>query len=144
MNRTQVLIVDDEPERLATVRTTLELNGCHVTLAGNGRIAVEMVRQGTVPDLVLMDYIMPEMNGLQALEELRKMHPTLRVVMLSSLGDTRTAVAAARLGALDYLTKPVSQEDLRTILGFIAMSAPMKRRAARRRARCRSATTVSA
>lgn len=122
MSRARVLIVDDEPDKLGTLRSTLELNGCEVRAAGNGRIAVEMLQAGPPPDLVLMDYIMPEMNGLQTIERLRGMHPGLRIVMLSSLGDTRTAVAAARLGAMDYLTKPLNQDDIRTILGFIELS----------------------
>lgn len=122
MSRARILIVDDEPEKLGTLRSTLELNGCEVQAAGNGRIAVELLADGPPPDLVLMDYIMPEMNGLQAIERLRGMHPGLRIVMLSSLGDTRTAVAAARLGAMDYLTKPLNQEDVRTILGFIELA----------------------
>lgn len=122
MSRARVLIVDDEPEKLATLRSTLELNGCEVLAAGNGRIAVEMLQDSPPPDLVLMDYIMPEMNGLETIERLRSLHPGLRIVMLSSLGDTRTAVAAARLGAMDYLTKPLNQDDIRTILGFIELS----------------------
>lgn len=122
MSRARVLIVDDEPEKLGTLQSTLALNGCTVQTAGNGRIAVEMLQDTPPPDLVLMDYIMPEMNGLEALERLRGMHPGLRIVMLSSLGDTRTAVAAARLGAMDYLTKPLNQEDVRTILGFIELT----------------------
>ncbi len=122
MSRSRVLIVDDEPEKLGTLQSTLALNGCDVQTAENGLIAVNMLQDGPPPDLVLMDYIMPEMNGLEALERLRGMHPGLRIVMLSSLGDTRTAVAAARLGAMDYLTKPLNQEDVRTILGFIELT----------------------
>jgi two-component system response regulator AtoC len=74
-------------------------------------------RKGCTPDLVLLDLLMPGIDGLQTLEQLRHLQPGLKVVMLSCVNDTRKVVQAMRLGAIDYLTKPFQKAELDAVIG---------------------------
>src|SRR5260370_41419849 len=67
--------------------------------------------------MVLLDLLMPGIDGLQTLEKLRKLKPALKVVMLSCVNDTRKVVQAMRLGAVDYLTKPFQKAELDAVIG---------------------------
>ena len=109
MPRTTLLIVDDEPNILSTLRRALEMEGYGVDVAGSGKIAVEKIAERDV-DLVLLDVMMPEMDGLTALRRIRETHPDLPVVMMSGHGTVDTAVEATKLGAFDFLEKPLSTE----------------------------------
>lgn len=111
-----ILIVDDEPTMLRYLRTLLEVEGYRVETATNGAEAIQRLQQPPVPDLLLLDVLMPVMDGLQALEQVRSLHPGLKVVMLSCVSDTRKVVQAIRLGAQDYLTKPFQKADLDSII----------------------------
>ena len=75
------------------------------------------VQKGLHPDLVLLDLLMPGIDGLQTLEKLRHLQPGLKVVMLSCVNDTRKVVQAMRLGAVDYLTKPFQKAELDAVIG---------------------------
>ncbi len=111
-----ILIVDDEPTMLRYLRTLLEVEGYRVDTATNGAEAIQRLQQAPLPDLLLLDVLMPVMDGLQALEQVRSLHPGLKVVMLSCVSDTRKVVQAIRLGAQDYLTKPFQKADLDAII----------------------------
>jgi two-component system response regulator AtoC len=111
-----ILLVDDEPGMQRYIRTLLEVDNYKVETASTGEEAVELVRKGMRPDLVLLDLLMPGIDGLQTLEELRKLQPALKVVMLSCVSDTRKVVQAIRLGAHDYLTKPFQKADLNRLI----------------------------
>ncbi|HVZ18929.1 MAG TPA: sigma-54 dependent transcriptional regulator [Terriglobales bacterium] len=111
-----ILIVDDEPTMLRYLRTLLEVEGYRVETATNGAEAIQRLKQAPLPDLLLLDVLMPVMDGLQALEQVRSLHPALKVVMLSCVSDTRKVVQAIRLGAQDYLTKPFQKADLDVII----------------------------
>jgi two-component system response regulator AtoC len=103
-----ILLVDDEPGMLRYIRTLLEVDDHKVETASTGEEAV---------DLVLLDLLMPGIDGLQTLEQLRKMKPGMKVVMLSCVNDTRKVVQAMRLGAHDYLTKPFQKAELDAVIG---------------------------
>ena len=107
-----ILVVDDEPSMQGYLRSLLELNSHRVETFANGRDTVERVQRGPRPDLVLLDLLMPDLDGLQTLERLHRLQPDLKVVMLSCSGEARNIVQAIRLGALDYLTKPFQKEEL--------------------------------
>src|SRR3984893_15163452 len=111
-----ILLVDDEPGMLRYIRTLLEVDDYKVETASTGEEAVERVQKGLRPDLVLLDLIMPGIDGLQTLEQLRKLQPGVKVVMLSCVSDTRKVVQAIRLGAHDYLTKPFQKSELDTVI----------------------------
>jgi two-component system response regulator AtoC len=112
-----ILLVDDEPGMLRYIRTLLEVDEHKVQTASTGEEAVERVQKGLQPDLVLLDLLMPGIDGLQTLEKLRQLKPGLKVVMLSCVNDTRKVVQAMRLGAIDYLTKPFQKAELDAVIG---------------------------
>jgi CheY-like chemotaxis protein len=84
----KILLVDDEPGMLRYIRTLLEVDDYKVETASTGEEAVERVQKGMRPELVLLDLLMPGIDGLQTLEQLRKIQPNLKVVMLSCVSDT--------------------------------------------------------
>src|SRR5215470_16895934 len=100
----KILLVDDEPGMLRYIRTLLEVDDYKVETASTGEEALERVQKGLRPDLVLLDLLMPGIDGLQTLEQMRQSFPGVKVVMLSCVSDTRKVVQAIRLGAHDYLT----------------------------------------
>src|SRR6266404_3874578 len=118
-----ILLVDDEPGMLRYIRTLLEVDEHKVQTASTGEEAVERVEKGLQPDMVLLDLLMPGIDGLQTLEKLRQLKPGLKVVMLSCVNDTRKVVQAMRLGAVDYLTKPFQKAELDAVIGLCVGTA---------------------
>ena len=108
---TDVFIVDDEPEILDILQEALSASGFRVTAFSSGSAALDglAVRQ---PDLVVTDLRMPGVSGMTLLEKLRRRSPDTQVVILTGYGDMKSAVDALRLGAFDYLTKPLDAERL--------------------------------
>jgi two-component system response regulator AtoC len=111
-----ILLVDDEPGMLRYIRTLLEVDDYKVATASTGEEALERVQKGLQPDLVLLDLLMPGIDGLQTLEQIRQIRPGTKVVMLSCVSDTRKVVQAIRLGAHDYLTKPFQKAELDAVI----------------------------
>jgi two-component system, NtrC family, response regulator AtoC len=117
MNPGHILIVDDEPGMRRYLQTVLELDAYRVSTASNGEEAIEKV-QREQPDVVLLDVVMPGADGLETLKRIRETRPTTKVVMLSCVRDTRKVAMAMRLGAHDYLSKPVQKEEMDDVLRF--------------------------
>src|SRR6267378_4732728 len=113
---TAILLVDDEPGMLRYIRTLLEVDDYKVETATTGEEALSRVQKGLEPDLVLLDLLMPGIDGLQTLEQLRELRPGVKVVMLSCVSDTRKVVQAMKLGAQDYLTKPFQKAELDSVI----------------------------
>jgi DNA-binding NtrC family response regulator len=112
----KILLVDDEPGMLRYISTLLEVEDYKVETANSGEEAVQKVQSGLHPDLVLLDLVMPGINGLETLEHIRRIHPGAKVVMLSCISDTRKVVQAIRLGAHDYITKPFQKAELDAVI----------------------------
>ncbi|MFZ1050897.1 MAG: sigma-54 dependent transcriptional regulator [Candidatus Sulfotelmatobacter sp.] len=112
----KILLVDDEPAMLRYIRTLLEVDDYKVETASTGEEALQRVEKGMEPDLVLLDVLMPGIDGLETLEQLRQKRPGVKVVMLSCVSDTRKVVQAMRLGAHDYLTKPFQKAELDAVI----------------------------
>ncbi|MCM2359721.1 MAG: sigma-54 dependent transcriptional regulator [Geobacteraceae bacterium] len=110
MNAT-ILIVDDEESILKSLSGILEDEGYKTICAGDGVEALA-VAQREAPDLVLLDIWMPRMEGLETLERLRELHPGLVVVMMSGHGTIETAVKSTKMGAYDFIEKPLSLEKV--------------------------------
>ncbi len=113
--RPSILVVDDEPSMLIYTRTLLGGEKYSVETASSGEEAIRRI-QGRPADLMLLDMCMPEMNGLQTIEACRKVAPDQRIVMMSCVNDTNTVVQAIRMGALDYLTKPIYKAELDAVI----------------------------
>src|ERR1700758_3364606 len=112
----KILLVDDEPSMLRYIKTLLEVDDYKVETATTGEEALHRVEKGLQPDLVLLDVLMPGIDGLQTLEQLRQLQPGVKVVMLSCVNDTRKVVHAMKLGAQDYLTKPFQKAELDAVI----------------------------
>jgi two-component system response regulator FlrC len=115
-NPAKILLVDDEPGMQRYIRTLLELDNYKVETASTGEEALERLQKGLQPDLVLLDVLMPGIDGLETLEKIRQLQPNTKVVMLSCVSDTRKVVQAIRQGATDYLTKPFQKQELDTVI----------------------------
>lgn len=111
MSDPSVLIVDDEPAIRRLLRTSLVSQSWRVTEARTGEMALNMATE-IVPDIVVLDLGLPDMDGVDVLRRLRGAHPTLPVVILSVRDDERGKVAALEAGADDYVTKPFSMAEL--------------------------------
>ena len=109
----RVLIVDDDPVMRRLTKGALQNDGYVLTEAANGREALELVRRAA-PDLVILDFVMPELDGLDVLRVLRADPTTvsLPVLMLTSQADEDSTRAGFEVGATDYLTKPFSSPQL--------------------------------
>jgi two-component system response regulator AtoC len=112
----KILLVDDEPGMLRYIKTLLEVDDYKVETATTGEEALQRLEKGLHPDLVLLDVLMPGIDGLETLEKLRQKQPGVKVVMLSCVNDTKKVVQAMRLGAQDYLTKPFQKAELDKVL----------------------------
>jgi PAS domain S-box-containing protein len=107
-----ILLVDDDPVILELMREILRSSSYGVDVARNGRVAVERLKK-TRYDLVLTDMVMPEMQGLDLLQYIRLHHPETLTIVFTGYANYQDAVAAVKLGAFDYLTKPLRAEILR-------------------------------
>jgi two-component system KDP operon response regulator KdpE len=106
------LVVDDESRMRRFIRMNMELEGYQIIEAENGLVALEQIRQHT-PDLVIMDVMMPEMDGFETLKLLREIS-TVPVILLTVKSDEDDKIQGLSLGADDYVTKPFSPRELVT------------------------------
>ena len=111
----KILIVDDEPLNLELLERELLAHEYTVESARNGEEALEKV-DSFVPDLVLLDYMMPDMSGLEVLKELRRRKYDLPVVMITAYGTIERVVEAMKEGAYDLVTKPFDPDHLRIVI----------------------------
>lgn len=110
--REKILVVDDEPSIRKYLQTLLEVDGYEVTTVSSGKEALERLSDGNKPDFVILDVLMPELNGLDTLRQMMQLDRSLNVIMLSCSNEVGTVVQAIRLGAQDYLTKPFEKTEL--------------------------------
>ena len=106
-----ILIVDDEPAILNSVSKILEDEGYQVAAAKSGADALKQIAADQ-PDLVLLDIWMPDLDGLETLKRAKEQFPKLQVMMMSGHGSIETAVKAIKLGAYDFIEKPLSLENV--------------------------------
>lgn len=112
----RVLVVDDNDGIRGYLANLLELQGYRVDTAEDGRRALALIQGGADPDVVLLDVMMPGIDGLETLRRIRDFDPKIPVVMLSVVGKATTIVEAMRLGAANYLNKPFEEEELEVTL----------------------------
>jgi DNA-binding NtrC family response regulator len=107
----KVLLVDDEEDYVRTMAERMEMRDVGSDVALNGEEALAML-EGGLPDVMVLDLKMPGMGGLEVLESVKKMYPQVQVIILTGHGSDKEEVEARRLGAFDYLQKPVDINDL--------------------------------
>jgi DNA-binding response OmpR family regulator len=109
--RRRVLIVEDEPDLVRGLRDALEFEGFDIVAAGLGREGIRLARERG-PDLVLLDLMLPDMNGFSVCEEIRATNPTIPIIMLTARSQESDKIRGLEVGADDYVTKPFSIGEL--------------------------------
>ena len=113
-----ILVVDDDITFCMMLQSYLSKQGYQVFTTQKAEEGLRIIRNQNI-DLVLSDYRMPDKNGIELLEDIKKTHPQLPVIIMTSYGDIRLAVRAMKLGAVDYITKPVNHEELRELISSV-------------------------
>lgn len=119
----RILVVDDEPRMIGFIRMNLELEGYQVLEAHNGLEALEIIRT-RLPDLVLLDVMMPDLDGFETLRMLREFS-SIPVIMLTAKGEEDDKVYGLELGADDYVTKPFGSRELSSRVRAVLRRADM-------------------
>src|SRR5688572_16614255 len=112
----KILIVDDEPATLASIRDFLKVWGFDVLTARGGEEALDICRQDSSIELILSDLVMPDMSGIDLLRTVKDIRPRTHLVVMTGQGAIGSAVEAMKAGALDYLEKPLEPLKLRLTL----------------------------
>jgi DNA-binding NtrC family response regulator len=108
----KILVVDDEPSTRKCLQTLLKVDGYEVEVFSNGKDVISTIENGVRPDFIILDYLMPDMNGLQTLQELMRLDRNLNVIMTYCSIDFATIAEAIRLGARYYLVIPYEKAEL--------------------------------
>lgn len=119
MNNLDILIVEDELFQREMLRDFLRKAGHRATEAESGEKALQLLEKGCF-DLMLMDFRMPGMNGLETLQKVKIVDTEIDVVIMTAYGTVETAVAAMKAGAVDYITKPMDLDELAILIGRVA------------------------
>jgi DNA-binding NtrC family response regulator len=115
MNTWNILLVDDEVDFIITLAERLELRGVNPRVVHDGESALKAVADN-VPQVIVLDVMMPGMKGIEVLQKVKSEHPKVKVILLTGQGKTRDGIEGMRHGAFAYLTKPLDLEELiRTI-----------------------------
>jgi DNA-binding NtrC family response regulator len=107
----KVLLVDDEEDYVRTMAERMEMREVGSDVALTGEEAISML-EGEIPDVMVLDLKMPGMGGLEVLEQVKRSHPQIQVIILTGHGSDAEEIEARRLGAFDYMKKPVDINDL--------------------------------
>ena len=110
-----ILIVDDEKNILQTLAPILQDEGYEISTAENGTDALRMVKE-EAPLIVLLDIWLPDIDGIEVLKKIKEQQPEIIVIMMSGHGTIETAVKATKLGAYDFIEKPLSMEKVSLIV----------------------------
>ena len=124
----KILVVDDDPDLLALLSESFEGAGFSVITASNGADALTQAR--SLPDLIVLDLVLPEMDGFTVCERLKRSRATasIPIIIMTGLASQSNRLAGLECGANDFVTKPVTTDELlariRTLLGRSAVSPP--------------------
>src|SRR3990172_2876165 len=111
----KILVVDDEQDIVKVLSKILEISGYEVISATNGTDAIVLVKNEN-PELVLLDYMMPDLTGLDVLKEIKKNSDEIYVVMVTGRGSEEVAAAVMKAGASDYVIKPFVKDQIVTVV----------------------------
>src|SRR5690242_14120261 len=102
----RILVIDDDNDMCMLLNRFLTRNGYEVTGVNNGGAAIEWMKKNE-PQLVLCDFRLEDMNGAEILRKIKEMHPVVPVIIITGYSDVKDAVEVMKLGAYDYVTKPL-------------------------------------
>lgn len=125
MNNFSILIVDDEDAQRSVLKGYLEKKGYRIFSASSGNEGIKTV-QNNIIDIILSDFKMPDRTGLEVLEVVKKINPEISFVILTAYGTIENAVKAMRLGAFDYISKPVDLDELDLMIERIIENRNLK------------------
>ncbi|MHC4428603.1 MAG: sigma-54-dependent transcriptional regulator [Planctomycetota bacterium] len=123
----RVLVIDDEPVVLDVLRTLLEQQGFEVEAGKDAAACRRLIDAGTPWDLLLLDVMLPDADGMQVLEWVRETRPALSVVMITAHGTVENAVAAMKAGAFHFVTKPFNNDEVRLIVAQAVQTTRLRR-----------------
>ena len=110
-NKKKILIIDDEKELVQSIMVRLKASGYDVITAADGKLGVDTVRAEN-PDLVLLDVIMPNLDGIETLQQIKQISRETIVIMITAFGSMKTALECMQLGGYDYIAKPFDINEL--------------------------------
>jgi DNA-binding response OmpR family regulator len=122
-----ILIIDDEPNLRRSLSLILQREGYVITTASNAAEAIHLLQAGAY-DLTFLDIKLPDQNGIQLLPQLRELYPDMPILILTAHATLDTAIGAVRLGARDYLLKPIEPQNILTRVAEILKEARPRRR----------------
>ncbi len=122
-----ILIIDDEPNLRRSLGLILQRAGYVITTASNAAEAMHVLQAGAY-DLIFLDIKLPDQNGIDLLPQIRKLYPEMPILILTAHATLDTAIGAVRLGAKDYLLKPIDPETILGRVDAILKEAKPKRR----------------
>ena len=115
MAKEKILVVDDEASHRTMLKAVLSSEGYQIFEADDGKTAIEAVEREFY-DLILIDVRMTELDGIEAMQEIKKISPAIPIIIMTAYGSVKTAVGALKSGAYDYLTKPLDIEELKILI----------------------------
>ena len=139
----KLLIIDDEPHIRHMMRLTLEAAGYQVDEAADGQTGLDAFRRRRRYDAVVLDQKMPGLDGLETLQRIKEHTPDACVLMVTAFGSIELAVDAMRLGATDFLRKPMTPETLRAAVAAAIASKASRGRSGALRALARRASEIT-
>ncbi len=113
-----ILVVDDERSMCELLKDALIGDGYNILTTENPYKAIEIVKEKDI-NIVLLDLVMPQMDGIDVLKEVKKSKPDTVVIIMTAYGTIDTAVEAMKFGAYDYITKPFKMSKIKTIIARI-------------------------
>jgi DNA-binding NtrC family response regulator len=124
MSIANVLMVDDEVEFVETFSERLEMRGLEISKAFSGKEALKALKKDKNVEVVILDVMMPEMDGIETLAAIKKKFPLVEVIMLSGQATVESAIEGLKRGAFDYLMKPC---EIDQIIAKVSEAAAKKR-----------------
>lgn len=124
-----VLVVDDEQENCRTYEEILEDMGYRVLTQTDGGSALALLREDAAVDLIITDYRMPGMNGVEFITELRRSRPLVPVIMITAYGNIETYLHSVSLGVFEYVHKPIKKEEFERIVKHALHDSGLERAA---------------
>jgi two-component system, NtrC family, response regulator AtoC len=126
MSKRSILVVDDDHSVRSYLSDFLTSCGYSVECAESGDQAVARLTSGQAPSVVVLDIVMPGINGIEVLENVKRINPTIPVIILSAAGQTKTVVDAMKMGAADFLVKPFEEQELELAIENVVEKQKLK------------------